>query len=202
VQIVDLADVVDARHRASDAVRVDALRCGLEEDAARGSSGGSGCSITIAATIDSNHATNAMMCTVATDLQPELWVENTASAVDYYRRAFGAIVEHRVGADDDADGVVQLSVGGARFWVSGASAQMGRFAPAAIGGATGRLLLVVEEPVVASAAAVAAGGRLTSEVAEEHGWLLGRLVDPFGHEWEIGRPLGAWPPPSDPGAVS
>ena len=25
------------------------------------------------------------------------------------------------------------------------------------------------------------------------GWRLGRIVDPFGHEWEIGRPLGQWP---------
>jgi hypothetical protein len=42
--------------------------------------------------------------------------------------------------------------------------------------------------------AVAAGGKPISEVAEEHGWQLGRVVDPFGHEWEIGRTLGAWPP--------
>jgi PhnB protein len=31
-------------------------------------------------------------------------------------------------------------------------------------------------------------------MADEHGWRLGRIVDPFGHEWEIGRPLGDWPP--------
>jgi PhnB protein len=103
-------------------------------------------------------------------------------------------VEHRVGAVDDVAGVIQLSVGGARFWVSGASDQMGRFSPASIGGATGRTLLVVEDPRSVADAAVAAGGRLTSQVAEEHGWLLGRVVDPFGHEWEIGRPLGAWLP--------
>ena len=31
-------------------------------------------------------------------------------------------------------------------------------------------------------------------VTDEHGWRLGRIVDPFGHEWEIGHPLGRWPP--------
>ena len=36
-------------------------------------------------------------------------------------------------------------------------------------------------------------------VADAHGWRLGRVVDPFGHHWEIGRPLGPWPPPG-PGA--
>jgi PhnB protein len=131
---------------------------------------------------------------VAAELQPELWVRDTGAAVAYYERAFGAVVQHRVGGRDDTDGVVQLSVSGARFWVSGASDQLGRFAPAAIGGATGRALLVVDDPVFVTDAAVAAGGTLTSKVTEEHGWLLGRIVDPFGHEWEIGRPLGAWPP--------
>jgi PhnB protein len=131
---------------------------------------------------------------VHADLQPELWVADTAAAVAFYERAFGALVEHRVGGEDDPDGVVQLAVGGARFWVAGASEQMGRFAPAAIGGATARLLLVVDDPHSTAGAAVSAGATLTSDVREEHGWLLGRIVDPFGHEWEIGRPRGRWPP--------
>jgi hypothetical protein len=32
-----------------------------------------------------------------------------------------------------------------------------------------------------------------SALSDEHGWRLGR-IDPFGHEWEIGAPLGRWPP--------
>jgi PhnB protein len=31
-------------------------------------------------------------------------------------------------------------------------------------------------------------------VSDEHGWRIGRIVDPFGHEWEIGVPLRSWPP--------
>jgi len=135
-----------------------------------------------------------MMPLVAVDLQPELWVENTASAVDYYRRAFGATIEHRVGPPDDPDGVVQISVDGARFWIAAASEQMGRLDPGAIGGATGRFLLVVDDPAAVCDAAVSAGAKLKSQVGEEHGWLVGRLTDPFGHEWEIGRPLAEWPP--------
>jgi PhnB protein len=30
-------------------------------------------------------------------------------------------------------------------------------------------------------------------VGDEHGWRLGRIIDPFGHEWEIGAPPGNWP---------
>jgi PhnB protein len=42
--------------------------------------------------------------------------------------------------------------------------------------------------------AVAAGASPAGNMADEHGWRLGRITDPFGHEWEIGRPLGPWPP--------
>ena len=129
-----------------------------------------------------------------TEIQPELWVRDTAAAVRYYVEAFGATVEHRVGEPDDPDGVVQLAIGEARFWVSAGSDELGRLLPGELGGATGRTLLVVQEPGAVADAAVHAGGRITSPVRTEHGWLLGRLIDPFGHEWEIGRPLGDWPP--------
>ena len=42
--------------------------------------------------------------------------------------------------------------------------------------------------------AVAAGATAVYPVTEEHGWLLGRVQDPFGHQWEIGKPLVPWPP--------
>lgn len=128
------------------------------------------------------------------ELQPELWVRDTAAAVAHYQRAFGARVEHRTGDPGDPDGVVQLSIHGARFWVSGCAPSAGRLDPAALAGATARFLLVVEDPHQVARSAVDAGARGVSAVAEEHGWLVGRVVDPFGHEWEIGRPMGEWPP--------
>jgi PhnB protein len=131
---------------------------------------------------------------VGAELQPELWVHDTSAAVVFYERAFGATVEHRVGGRNDTNGVVQLSVRGARFWVAGASDELRRFSPLSMRGATARTLLVVDDPGSVAEAAVAAGAELMSAVGEEHGWLLGRIVDPFGHEWEIGRPLGHWPP--------
>ena len=128
------------------------------------------------------------------EIQPELWVGDGPAAVAFYERAFGAVVEHRVSGPGDLDVIAQLSVSGARFWVSNASDELGRFSPDAIAGATGRVLLVVDDPEPLVAAAVAAGARLTRPVGEEHGWRLGRFTDPFGHEWEVGRPLGEWPP--------
>jgi PhnB protein len=119
-------------------------------------------------------------------------VEPAAEAIAFYESAFGARVLHRVGEGEDI--VAQLAVGEAAFWISTASPEDGRLDPRHLGGATGRTLLVVEDPDATHAAALAAGASATSSPADEHGWRIGRIVDPFGHEWEIGRPLGDWPP--------
>jgi PhnB protein len=127
-----------------------------------------------------------------TGIQPELWVERAKEAVEFYAAAFGTVVLHRVGDGDDI--VAQLAVDDAVFWVTAASPDDGRLSPHAINGATGRTLLVVDDPDALFRQAVDAGAREAAGVTEEHGWRLGRLVDPYGHEWEIGRPLGDWPP--------
>jgi PhnB protein len=127
-----------------------------------------------------------------TSIQPELWVESPREALAFYAAAFGATVLHLVGEGEDI--VAQLGVGDAAFWVAPASATMKRLDPRAIDGATGRMLLVVDDPDGVAEQAVRAGARETSPVADEHGWRVGRIVDPFGHEWEIGRPLGHWRP--------
>jgi PhnB protein len=127
-----------------------------------------------------------------TSIQPELWVDRASAAVTFYEAAFGAEVMHCVGEADDI--VAQLCVDDAAFWVSAASASMRRLSPNAIGGTTSRTLLVVEAPEQVVAQAIAAGAKEVSAVEDEHGWRLGRIVDPFGHEWEIGKPLGTWPP--------
>ncbi|HET8806567.1 MAG TPA: VOC family protein, partial [Gaiellales bacterium] len=70
----------------------------------------------------------------------------------------------------------------------------GAMARREIDGATGRTTLVVDDPDTVARRAVAAGATETSPVSDEHGWRLGRILDPFGHEWEIGAPLASWPP--------
>jgi PhnB protein len=132
-----------------------------------------------------------------TGIQPELWVDRAAAAVAFYQTSFGARVLHQVGEDDDI--VAQLAIGDAAFWVSAGGARGPRFSPLAIGGTTGRTLLVAEDPDAMLARAVQAGATEAAEVTDEHGWRLGRITDPFGHEWEIGRPLGSWPPPGRTG---
>jgi PhnB protein len=128
-------------------------------------------------------------------VSPQLAVRRGRAAVEFYEAAFGAVEVYRVGGTDEHEAVVaQLAVGESSFWVADESPEHGNFSPETLGGGTVRMLLVVDDPEAVVAGAVAAGGREVAPVADEHGWRLGRIEDPFGHHWEIGRPLVPWPP--------
>ncbi|SRR6266550_75584 len=85
--------------------------------------------------------------------------------------------------------VARLNVDGAEFWLSDESPEHGNFSPESLGGGSVRMILTVPNPDAMFAKAIAAGAREVFPVEESHGWRLGRVVDPFGHHWEIGRPL-------------
>jgi PhnB protein len=113
-------------------------------------------------------------------------------AIAFYQAAFDATVVHQVGEGEDI--VAQLATGDAYFWVANADPERGRFSAVAIGGGTSRTLLVTGDPDTVISAALAAGATVTSAAGDEHGWRLGRIIDPFGQHWEIGTPTGPWPP--------
>ena len=132
---------------------------------------------------------------MATRVLPQLSVRHGRAAIEFYKAAFGATEEYRVGGTDDEPAVVaQLGVGGASFWVSDESPEHGNFSPESVGGATTKLLLVVDDPGAAVERALAAGASEVYPVQDAHGWRMGCIADPYGHRWEIGRPLGPWPP--------
>jgi PhnB protein len=120
-----------------------------------------------------------------TSVTATLSVRNWAEAIDFYKTAFGASELYRV----PGGGVAQLAVSGAAFWVAEESPEHLNFSPESLGGCSVRMLLIVEDPASVCAQALAAGAREIVPVGDAHGWRLGRIVDPFGHHWEIARPL-------------
>lgn len=132
---------------------------------------------------DSPHSEQSVM------ISPMLSVRNGARAVDFYTAAFGADTLIRL--DGDGGSVVaELAVSGARFWVADESPEYKNFSPETLGGATARMVMVVADPNRAYQRAIDAGATIVHPVADqEYGWRVGRLVDPFGHHWEIGKPL-------------
>ena len=124
-----------------------------------------------------------------TVLSPMLSVRNGAKAIEFYKAAFGAGELFRF---DGKDGTVvaQLSVGESTFWLADESPEHLNFSPESLGGSTARMVMVVDDPHAAFARAVAAGAKVVCPVTDErYGWRIGRIVDPFGHHWEIGKPL-------------
>jgi PhnB protein len=118
-----------------------------------------------------------------------LSVRRGAQAVEFYKAAFGADVLFRI-ENDAGDVVAQLSVAGAEFWLADESPDHFNFSPESLGGVSARMVMVVEDPDAAFERAVAAGARVVWPVSDKpYGWRVGRVVDPFGHHWEIGKPL-------------
>jgi PhnB protein len=123
-----------------------------------------------------------------TAIAPMLSVRRGAKAVEFYKAAFGASEVFRIDAPDGAV-VARMSVEGAEFWVADESPQHSNFSPESLGGGTVRMVMVVENPDAVFNRAIAAGATQVWPVHEDYGWRLGRIVDPFGHHWEIGKPL-------------
>ncbi len=125
---------------------------------------------------------------IAYSLAPMLSVRNGARAVEFYKSAFGAIEVYRM-EDPGGSVVARLAIEGAEVWLADESPEHQNFSPESLGGGTARMILTVPDPDAMFARAVAAGAREVFAVVEEYGWRLGRVVDPFGHHWEIGHPL-------------
>jgi PhnB protein len=122
-------------------------------------------------------------------VSPMLSVRRGAKAVEFYKTAFGARELFRI-EDPDGNVVAQLAVGETDFWVADESPAHKNFSPESLGGATARMILVVDNPEAVFAQAVSAGATVVSPVEDQdYGWRQGRVVDPFGHHWEIGKPL-------------
>jgi len=117
-----------------------------------------------------------------------LSVRNGKKALEFYKAAFGAVELYCVESPDGAV-VAQLGVGEADFWVADESPEHLNFSPESLGGGTVRMVMVVEDPDAAFERAVGAGAVVVWPVGEQYGWRLGRVVDPFGHHWEIGKRL-------------
>lgn len=134
-------------------------------------------------------ASVAQPMTAPARVAPTLSVRRGKAAVEFYISAFCAEVLRQVEAPDGAV-VAELAVGESRFWVADESPEHKNFSPETLGGGTVRMALVAPDPDAAFQRAVDAGATVVYPVADQgYGWRVGRLVDPFGHHWEIGRPL-------------
>ncbi|HEY1786739.1 MAG TPA: VOC family protein [Verrucomicrobiae bacterium] len=122
-------------------------------------------------------------------LSPLLSVRHGSSAIDFYKRALDAVELFRI-EDEKGEIVAKMSVDGAEFWIADESPKHFNFSPESLGGSSFRMVLAVENPDAVFEKAVKQGAKVVWPVANQsYRWRVGRIVDPFGHHWEIGKPL-------------
>ena len=123
-------------------------------------------------------------------LYPFLAVRDVPRAVAFYAEAFGAIeARDRVIAPDGPQ-VAVLTIAGHHVGVATEAPKLQTPSPETVGATTVRIALQVDDPDSLQARAVAAGATEMFAVADQpYGLRQGRVVDPFGHHWLIGRPL-------------
>jgi PhnB protein len=119
-------------------------------------------------------------------ISPWISVCDATQAVEFYKAAFGAHEIERVEGAPGSIVIAQLSIDGATMWVQ----QDDDVNPRTLGGcSTVRMILSVADPDAVFARALASGAREVAHMHEENGWRVGRIADPTGHHWEIGKPL-------------
>ena len=100
-------------------------------------------------------------------------------------RMVGAVERYRLEDDEGSVVVAQLAIGEADFWIQeDIDSRQASRDPRPV-----RMILTVADPDTVFERAIAAGATEVFAVSEEHGWRIGRIADPFGHYWEIGKPL-------------
>ncbi len=117
---------------------------------------------------------------------PYLCVNGAASAIDFYKGAFGAIETLRVAAAGDKIGHAEIKIGEAIIMLADEFPEMDFRSPQSLGGSPVIIHLYVEDVDTIFNQAVAAGAKAMRPVKDEfYGDRAGQLADPFGHVWYI-----------------
>ena len=118
---------------------------------------------------------------------PYLIIKDAASAMDFYKRAFGAIELERI---TDADGKIrhgEIKIGDSPIMIGGESPEFPDWqSPETRGGTPVHLYLYVEDCDAMFNRAIAEGAKVLLPMEDKfYGDRSGGLTDPYGHVWYI-----------------
>jgi len=128
-------------------------------------------------------------------VSPYLAVEDAATAIDYYKKAFGATERVRMEAPDGKIGHAELEIGDSIVMLADPFPQASTKPPHELGGTSAGVFLYVEDVDAVVKRAVDAGASVTMEVADQFwGDRFGSIKDPYGHVWSIATHVEDVPP--------
>jgi PhnB protein len=118
-------------------------------------------------------------------ITPALAVRDASSAIEFYKKAFGATEEIRLTDPDGKIAHAEIKIGDSRIMISDENPEFNR-SPQSLGGSTVVIHLYVEDVDELASRAVAAGAKIVFPVKDQfYGDRAGRVADPFGHVWAI-----------------
>jgi PhnB protein len=120
-------------------------------------------------------------------ITPHLVVKGAGTAIDFYKKAFGAQELARLASPDGKSLLhADLKIGDSHVFLTDEFPEMGGLGPESIGGTPVMIHLYVEDVDAAFGKAVAAGAQVKMPLADMFwGDRYGILTDPFGHSWSL-----------------
>ena len=117
---------------------------------------------------------------------PYLAIKNAASALEFYKKAFGAIETYKLIIPDGRVGHAEIRLGDSLIMLADEFPEFGGKAPESLGGSPVSIHLYVDDVDVFVKKAVGEGARELKPVADQfYGDRSGQLQDPFGHLWWV-----------------
>lgn len=117
---------------------------------------------------------------------PYLCIKDAASAIEFYKKAFGAIEVMRLAEPGGRIAHAEITIGGGAIMLSDEYPEMDVRSPQSLGGSPVAIHLYVEDVDALANRAIAAGATAVRPVADQfYGDRAGTLADPFGHRWFI-----------------
>jgi PhnB protein len=117
---------------------------------------------------------------------PHLVCAGAADAIEFYKKAFGAVEAARLPGPDGKLMHAAVRIGDSTVMLVDENPQMGMLGPKALKGTPVTVHLYVEDADAFVARAAKAGAKVTMPVDEMFwGDRYGRLEDPFGHHWSV-----------------
>jgi PhnB protein len=117
---------------------------------------------------------------------PYLIIGGASRALDFYKRAFGAVERFRMEGPDGRVGHAEIQIGDSHIMLADEHPERNIRGPQSIGGTATSILLYVEDVDTQFRTAIEAGAKEMMPVQDQfYGDRSGTLTDPFGHVWTI-----------------
>jgi PhnB protein len=119
-------------------------------------------------------------------LTPYLSIKGAADAIEYYKKAFGAVELFRMPTPDGRIAHAEMKIGDSPFMLADEFPEMGFLSPKTIGNSPVGLMIYVDDVDKIYPQAIAAGGTEKKPLQDQfYGDRSGTLEDPFGHVWTV-----------------